>query len=1124
MASSIEFKNFKYLDNSIKNNSNVLLNSDITLEAGEEENYLDGICISGDVVIDGADHVIDGCGKSRIFNIASGDVTLKNIIFKNASHMEDGGAIKHDEGKLTLINCKFIDNYSKTNGSAISCSWKSIVKIENCCFSSNRADEIGCIYNLNGNVNVYDSKFLKNEKSCILNQRRGRLRVGNCKFIANAGENGAGIANFGKCDVFDSFFKNNASSSNGGAINSQSRSVLKVLNSKFIQNKAGSDGGAIINFSRADIGNALFLDNLSENHGGALSNQKNGRIKILNSDFINNSSVMTGGAAMNWGYIDVSGLKFENNSVKEFGGGIFNQEDATFKISSSQFIGNSSDESGGAIMNWAKVTVIDTLFDSNSANLGGAINSSKKAHLNVLKSEFIRNSSKNGSAIFNNSYDSNVFACKFHNHSQDNVVYNFKSMSFTDCKFTQNNSENVIFNDEDAKLKVSGGEFKANVCGSSAVYNVGRLCILSKIIFEANKSDINYADIYNRSNLTITDLKFKSKDKTVLNKGTLNVKKMSQDQIKTSVENLKTVNDFSKDKISRFDFGHLDKLVNSKPRVKLTRDYCLERYELDFYEGGIEIKNDDLVLDGQGHVIDGMDMTRIFIVNAQNVVFKNIIFKNGLFSNSFDKYASGGGAIHVLKNGSVRLENCSFLENKSCSNGGAIFNDGCIKSFNSKFIANESRSFGGAIDNKSTLTSSNDEFKNNRSRMGGAIYNRGHLTVKNIDLEDNESHFKQSIYNAHIIDADDELNDSIYDSSKIKAKPANVKPFEHLANEIENSNEVKLDNDLVFDYKNDYMLKHKFNIKKDLVIDGCNHTIEYNLLEGENFIISGSGSSSLFKIKDRNVKVVLKNIIFKNCYSNGRDIIENHGNLIIKNCKFINTRLTSGNAFINNKNSLKVFDSYFSNNIASKQSIIVNSSEMDISDTKFINNISQTIGSCITNEGEANIKHTVFKSNNTKDKAACIYNDYEANLKMLGVDFMYNDADVDGGAIYNYGELDIYDSRFIGNLARDEGGAINNRTSGNINVENSEFANNESKTNGGAIFSYGRVKAFKCIFKENAAKRRAGAIEHTRPLDKRVETYLKVSDCELIGNRSPDNNDIYGYDGGDVKIENCQFR
>ncbi|WP_298499567.1 right-handed parallel beta-helix repeat-containing protein [uncultured Methanobrevibacter sp.] len=1118
--------NFQYLDDLIKNNKDILLDCDITLQKGEEEIFPQGIEIAGDIVIDGGGFAIDACESSRIFNILCGNVTIKNVIFKNAFHDEDGGAIKHLQGDLNLINCTFIDNFSKTGGSAIFCEMESKVTLRDCGFFGNSADEVGCIYNFNGIVNVFDCEFSKNKNSSILNQRRGRLLVRNCEFKANEAENGAGIANFGKCDVFDTCFEGNVATQNGGAINTQSRSLLNVSNSRFIRNSAGSDGGAIINFSRAKIDGCLFLNNKSDNHGGALSNQKKSRISLSKSDFIANSSVKTGGAILNWGIIDADGLKLENNTVKEFGGAIFNQEDSILKITRSEFGQNSSQYSGGAIMNWAGLTVNDVSFKGNSSNLGGAINSSKKASTTVIKSEFERNSALSGSAIFNNSADSIIFDCEFANHFDDNAIYNFKTISIFDSRFHDNHCKNIIFNDEDAHLKVLGGEFRANFSGISAIYNAGEQCIINKSTFDENKSNITFPDIYNRTYMIISALKLNSKQRTVLNKGVLDVKKMSAGQIRLSIKNIKTLNDFSKIVISRFDFSHLDRLVNSKPKLTLTRDYCLEKYESDFYEGGIEIKNDNLILDSQGHIIDGRNKTRIFIINASNVVLKNITFKNGLFSNNMDRYASGGGAVHVLKGCSVRLENCRFIENASSSNGGAIFNDGEITSINSKFIKNKSKSFGGAIDNKSTLTTSNDEFDGNSSRIGGAIYNRGHLSINSIDLKGNESHFNQDIYNANVIESDDDelFLDSIFNSSKIRLRHVDVKSFAHLADKIQNSNEIKLEHDFVFDYPSDYLLKHHFDIKKDLVIDGCNHTIEYNLLDHENFIISGGGSSSLFRIRENDVRVVLKNIIFKNCYSNGRDIIENEGNLIIENCKFINTRLTSDNAFINNKNTLTVANSYFSNNVASGQSVIVSSCKLDISNSLFINNNSHAIGSCISNSGKASINHSAFKSNNTKNKASCIYNESDASLKLFDVDFIHNDADIDGGAIYNYGEIDIDDSRFVGNLARDEGGVINNRTSGDIKIKNSEFLENESKTNGGAIFSYGKVVASGCIFKENMAKIRAGAIEHTRPLDMRLKTHLKVSDCEFIDNRSPDKNAVYGYEGGDVKLVRCKFR
>ena len=84
--------------------------------------YIDGdnkgILISKAITIDGQGHSIDGSGLSRIFKIASDNVCLKNIVFKNGIAFGKyftildvgGGAIYWNGTGGSVINCTFLNN------------------------------------------------------------------------------------------------------------------------------------------------------------------------------------------------------------------------------------------------------------------------------------------------------------------------------------------------------------------------------------------------------------------------------------------------------------------------------------------------------------------------------------------------------------------------------------------------------------------------------------------------------------------------------------------------------------------------------------------------------------------------------------------------------------------------------------------------------------------------------------------------------------------------------------------------------------------------------------------------------------------------------------------------------
>ena len=79
-----------------------------------------GIDIDVDeLIIDGNNHVIDACGKTRFFNIKGGNITIKNITFKNG-YSKSGGAISASGGcELNIVNCIFKSNIAHEWGGAI---------------------------------------------------------------------------------------------------------------------------------------------------------------------------------------------------------------------------------------------------------------------------------------------------------------------------------------------------------------------------------------------------------------------------------------------------------------------------------------------------------------------------------------------------------------------------------------------------------------------------------------------------------------------------------------------------------------------------------------------------------------------------------------------------------------------------------------------------------------------------------------------------------------------------------------------------------------------------------------------------------------------------------------------
>ena len=110
-------------------------------------------------------------------------------------------------------------------------------------------------------------------------------------------------------------------------------------------------------------------------------------------------------------------------------------------------------------------------------------------------------------------------------------------------------------------------------------------------------------------------------------------------------------------------------------------------------------------------------------------------------------------------------------------------------------------------------------------------------------------------------------------------------------------------------------------------------------------------------------------------------------------------------------------------------------------------------GGAISNYGTLEVINCTFEENNGYMMGGAIYN--ENNLTVINSTFIKNIASFFGGAIYNSAKLTVFNSIFIQNNA-DDGGAIHitapKRRNAQTYIDNSIFTEN-SASNGGAIYA-----------------------------------------------------------------------
>ena len=199
-------------------------------------------------------------------------------------------------------------------------------------------------------------------------------------------------------------------------------------------------------------------------------------------------------------------------------------------------------------------------------------------------------------------------------------------------------------------------------------------------------------------------------------------------------------------------FMYLDELIHSGDiKISLDFDIVLDEMEEADYCEGISLDIDNLVIDANNHMIDAKELSRIFNVTAENVTINNLHLKGGHAHNtSGEKHESGGGAIYVDANASLNLFKCTFTDNYSESDGGALFNKGDCMLKSCVFNQNSCKTSGGAISNFNSMSLTQSRFKDNESVNGGAIYNYydSNLTLVDCKLRNNKGlMFAGAIYN-----------------------------------------------------------------------------------------------------------------------------------------------------------------------------------------------------------------------------------------------------------------------------------------------------------------------------------------------------------------------------------------
>lgn len=319
-----------------------------------------------------------------IYNNGS-TLTVNGSTFNGNTAMQDGGAIWNDAGKLTVIDSIFTGNIAHPldgGGGAIGFT-SCILKVSDSTFKNNIALIGGAIcgggvLTVTGSTFTYNIADTKNYGSGGAICNGGSLtNIIGSTFNKNTALSGGAINCYNNLTVISSTFKGNTAMQFGGSILHQG-GTLYVIGSRFTNNTAEDGGGAICTGSSAlsTVKDSTFTDNMAKSQCGGAIYDFGGTLNVKGSTFINNTAP-NGGAICSYGTLtNVMDSTFKDNNASN-GGAIYNAHIGKINVKSSTFTNNTAKQYGGAIynQNYNKYGTVYAVFDrfyKNTASNGGS--------------------------------------------------------------------------------------------------------------------------------------------------------------------------------------------------------------------------------------------------------------------------------------------------------------------------------------------------------------------------------------------------------------------------------------------------------------------------------------------------------------------------------------------------------------------------------------------------------------------------------------------------------------------------------------------------------------------------------------------------------------------------------
>ena len=1058
-----EIKTFTDLQKAINMvEGDIHLSSNVTMLASEADNFVNGIVVDHLVNLKCDGFTINANNLGRIFNVTSTADKLNiynaNLINGNA---DIGGAI-YNTGSVYAYNTNFINNTAATMGGAVFNN--GTLTIQKCIVDNNditkRTSSDSEDYGGAAIYNWYDSTlFIKNStiSNNLKNYKNGNYVVG-------------AVTSLGKTIISqNSYFVNN-SGRWGGAITTSGSSLpgkkvneLSISDSTFSKNGGLYGAGIFIQGSKFSITSCVFDSNTASGKGNMTPNNNNGAAIVVtdtgkditgiitDSNFTNNKAHFSGAVDICEGKITIKNSIFVNNSAEYCAGAIAVDSQINkpaVEIINSKFDSNSA-EYGGAIYNYYNLTVVDSTFTNNSKD---TIYNFRVANLDLGIKTFTDLQNAIGLVRGTLTLDSDIAMT-------DDEAAGFVNGVAINKNIRIDGKGHTISAEDLGRIFSIGEGFTVTLTNATlingkadkggAIYNDGSLT-LSDVKLSDNAADSYGGAVFNNGHLVVGNSVFDSND--IVNRGSASVD-YGGAAIYNWYDGTLTVSGSNfTNNIKNYKNG--DNLVGAITTI-----------------GNATVSGSNFVNNsgrwGGAISATGAELRK----NSSTLTVSNTIFK--------DNSALYAGAVYIWGS-NYNIADCVFDNNTAFgkgnmtpnnNNGGALvvsqvsrFNEPITGTISgSKFTNNKAQYGGAAYFNKGFVTITDSVFENNVATAEGGAVDFSHASVKDLVVSINNSSFvgnKAPVAGAIFTNVDSKITNSNFTKNTASKGGAVLN---------ENGAKLTVDNSTFKDNAADSYGGAVFNNGELVVSD--------SVFDSNDIVNRGSagvdyGGAAIYNWENAKLDI---------SKSNFTNNIKNY----VNGDRLVGAVTTIGNATIS--------DSYFVNNsgrwggaLAATGGVSGSAiNTIDVDGTKFVNNTALYGGAMFVWASNYTISNSVFDNNSAFGKGDMSPNNNNGGAlvvtqdnipvsgKIVNSNFTNNKAQYGGAAWINEGTVDIDGSNFINNTATAEAGAIgfdSQYIKIIATVDGSKFVNNTAGSRAGAIYNLGDLTITCSEFDNNKAQ------------------------------------------------------